>query len=365
MHDYVRITSFLWHPFYPSVWTKITLTLWKLCCDRLMVKCGVRVWVWQQVECAAKVWLSQCGERKLRALKSAGRPMLNRASLLTCVCLCIELFNNILKSSKSKEKITTSLLLAPYSHSNSNSLSHKNDLRIKEALFELLPVLIDKYNIIIHSVQHLWGYTNRNYTDVSTCRLYLWNRNLCAFRQYKKTTTVHCVNASSVLSFSIHSCLAQETYKPKQTKLTYRSGGRQFGTLVRSVFRILSHYAEPPGKFGSIKSEVSSYQIDIHTGKYGWTIVCGSYEWVFYLWWRCGLFLNYFWHIVGSWTFSIAAPLICNSLPDDIISAELLSTFQRNLKRYLFCQSLLGFNFCYWHSTPLVDLAVAVPLRPL
>jgi len=33
----------------------------------------------------------------------------------------IELLNNILRSSNSKEKITTSLLLAPYSHSNSNS----------------------------------------------------------------------------------------------------------------------------------------------------------------------------------------------------------------------------------------------------
>ena len=42
---------------------------------------------------------------------------------------------------------------------------------------------------------------------------------------------------------------------------------------------------------------------------------------------------------VGSQAFAVAAPLIWNSLPDDVISAESLPTFQRKLKRHLFCQS--------------------------
>jgi len=46
---------------------------------------------------------------------------------------------------------------------------------------------------------------------------------------------------------------------------------------------------------------------------------------------------------VGSRDFSVAAPLIWNSLPDDVISAESLPTFQRKLKRHLFCQSFPGF----------------------
>ena len=52
---------------------------------------------------------------------------------------------------------------------------------------------------------------------------------------------------------------------------------------------------------------------------------------------------------IGSQTFLVAAPLIWNFLPDDVISAELLPTFQRNLKRYLFCLSFSG--FCYGHYT--------------
>jgi len=40
---------------------------------------------------------------------------------------------------------------------------------------------------------------------------------------------------------------------------------------------------------------------------------------------------------VGSQAFSVAAPRILNSLPDDVISAESLPTFQRQLKRHLFC----------------------------
>jgi len=50
---------------------------------------------------------------------------------------------------------------------------------------------------------------------------------------------------------------------------------------------------------------------------------------------------------VGSRAFSVAAPLIWNSLLADVISAESLPTFQRKLKRHLFCQSFFG--FCYWH----------------
>ena len=50
---------------------------------------------------------------------------------------------------------------------------------------------------------------------------------------------------------------------------------------------------------------------------------------------------------VGSRAFAVAAPLIWNSLPDDVISAESLPMFQRKLKRHLFCQAFLG--FCYWH----------------
>jgi len=46
---------------------------------------------------------------------------------------------------------------------------------------------------------------------------------------------------------------------------------------------------------------------------------------------------------VGSRAFSVSAPLIWNSLPDDAISAESLSTFQRKLKRHLFCRSFTGF----------------------
>jgi len=46
-------------------------------------------------------------------------------------------------------------------------------------------------------------------------------------------------------------------------------------------------------------------------------------------------------------SFSVAAPLIWNYLPDDVISAESLPTFQRKLKRHLFCQSFPGFG--YWH----------------
>jgi len=41
----------------------------------------------------------------------------------------------------------------------------------------------------------------------------------------------------------------------------------------------------------------------------------------------------------------VAASLIWNSLLDDVISAESLPTFQRKLKRPLFCQSFPG--FCY------------------
>jgi len=50
---------------------------------------------------------------------------------------------------------------------------------------------------------------------------------------------------------------------------------------------------------------------------------------------------------VGSRAFPVAASLIWNSLPDDVISAESLPTFQRKLKRHLFCQSFRGFG--YWH----------------
>jgi len=50
---------------------------------------------------------------------------------------------------------------------------------------------------------------------------------------------------------------------------------------------------------------------------------------------------------VGSRAFPVAASLIWNSLPDNIISAESLPTFQRKLKRHLFCQSFPG--FCYWY----------------
>jgi len=48
---------------------------------------------------------------------------------------------------------------------------------------------------------------------------------------------------------------------------------------------------------------------------------------------------------VGSRAFPVAAPLIWNSLPDDVISAESLPTFQRKLKRYLFFQSFRGFSY--------------------
>jgi len=48
---------------------------------------------------------------------------------------------------------------------------------------------------------------------------------------------------------------------------------------------------------------------------------------------------------VGSRAFSVAASQIWNSLPDDVISADSLPTFQRQLKRHLFCQSFPG--FCY------------------
>jgi len=47
--------------------------------------------------------------------------------------------------------------------------------------------------------------------------------------------------------------------------------------------------------------------------------------------------------------FPVAASSIWNSLPDDVISAESLPTFQRKLKRHLFCQSFPG--FCYWICT--------------
>jgi len=50
---------------------------------------------------------------------------------------------------------------------------------------------------------------------------------------------------------------------------------------------------------------------------------------------------------IGSRAFSVAAPLIWNSLQDEVISVESLPTFQRKLKRHLFCQSFPG--FCYWH----------------
>jgi len=49
--------------------------------------------------------------------------------------------------------------------------------------------------------------------------------------------------------------------------------------------------------------------------------------------------------IVGSRAFLVAAPLILNSLHDDVISAESLPTFQRKRKKNLFCQSFPG--FCY------------------
>jgi len=50
------------------------------------------------------------------------------------------------------------------------------------------------------------------------------------------------------------------------------------------------------------------------------------------------------------------------SIPDDVISAESLPTFQRKLKRHilLIVSWLLLLTY-----TPVVDLAVAVPLRPL
>ena len=42
---------------------------------------------------------------------------------------------------------------------------------------------------------------------------------------------------------------------------------------------------------------------------------------------------------VGSRAFPVAAPQLWNSLPDDIVLTDSLSTFQRLLKRYLFKQS--------------------------
>ena len=48
---------------------------------------------------------------------------------------------------------------------------------------------------------------------------------------------------------------------------------------------------------------------------------------------------------VGSRAFQVAASLIWNSLLDDVISAESPPTFQRKLKRHIFCQSFPG--FCY------------------
>jgi len=46
---------------------------------------------------------------------------------------------------------------------------------------------------------------------------------------------------------------------------------------------------------------------------------------------------------VGSRAFPVTAPLIWNSLPDDVITLESLPTFQRKLKRHLFGQSFPGF----------------------
>ena len=68
---------------------------------------------------------------------------------------------------------------------------------------------------------------------------------------------------------------------------------------------------------------------------------------------------------VGSRAFPVAGPLIIiwNSLPDDVISAESLPTFQRKLKRH---QILLIVSWLWLLTlTPAVDLAVTVPLRPL
>jgi len=42
---------------------------------------------------------------------------------------------------------------------------------------------------------------------------------------------------------------------------------------------------------------------------------------------------------VGSRAFAVAAPHICNTLPNDVVAASSLSTFRRLLKRFLFKQS--------------------------
>ena len=67
---------------------------------------------------------------------------------------------------------------------------------------------------------------------------------------------------------------------------------------------------------------------------------------------------------VGSRALSVAAPLIWNSLPDDVISAESLPTFQRKLKRRTSVLSIVSWLLLLTF-TPAVDLAVAVSLRPL
>jgi len=42
---------------------------------------------------------------------------------------------------------------------------------------------------------------------------------------------------------------------------------------------------------------------------------------------------------VGSRAFAVAAPHIWNTLPTDVVAANSLSTFRRQLKRFLFKQS--------------------------
>jgi len=59
---------------------------------------------------------------------------------------------------------------------------------------------------------------------------------------------------------------------------------------------------------------------------------------------------------IGSRAFSVAAPLIWNSLPDDVISAESLPTFQRKLKRKL----TVAYVKIGRHSSDLLDCCSGV-----
>jgi len=60
---------------------------------------------------------------------------------------------------------------------------------------------------------------------------------------------------------------------------------------------------------------------------------------------------------VGSRAFPVVGPQIWNDLPEDVASAESLSTFRQRLKTHLFTKS---FPDCFWTFINILSMDLAV-----